>query len=287
MKDAELISLLVEIGFNQIEANVYLALLKESPLTGYKIASQTTKSRSNVYQALKSLEQKGAVVELQANRSKQFKAVAIELVLQQKEREFQSKKETISTAFHNLKQTEDDDVIYKLNTVSQVYAKSIEMIRKAEKIIFLDAQLLQLSQIDSALQEVAARGVKVAVLGSSKYPLTGCEVFEFQPYAPEGKTYDPWPINWYCLAVDGREFLIATFRENNEDLIYAIWSNNSYITGWIFSDMLYEIAFNNIIRMFQSGLTREEIWQGINDYAAKYFYEAPGINELKEKWKNG
>jgi len=86
--------------------------------------------------------------------------------------------------------------------------------------------------------------------------------------------------------VDGREFLIATFKENNEDLIYAIWSNNSYITSWVFSDMLYEIAFSNIVGMFRSGLSREEIWQGINDYAVKYINVAPGINELKEKLKN-
>lgn len=285
MKDAELIGMLVDIGFNQVEAGVYLALLKESPLTGYKIAGQISKSRSNVYQALNSLQQKGAIVELRAQRIRQFSATPIEQVLQQKDEEFQLRKEAVRQAFENIRQTESLDTIYNLQTDNQVFAKALEMIDKAETIIFLDVQLLQLARIKTALQNASVRQVKVVILGNSHYDIDGCEVYEFQPFAP-GSTYTEWPINWFCLAVDAREFLIATFRKETEDLIYAIWSNNSYITGWVFSDMLYEIAFSNIIAMFQRGMSREEIWQGINDYAVKYLHVAPGINEMKEKMKN-
>jgi sugar-specific transcriptional regulator TrmB len=285
MKDAELIGLLVDIGFNQVEANVYLSLLKESPLTGYKIASTISKSRSNVYQALKSLEQKGAVVQLRASKNKQFRAVPIEEILQQKEREFETKKETIEEAFRDLKQPEDEDMIYNLSTASQVYTKSIEMIKKAETIIFVDVQYSRIPKIQSAIDKAAKQNVKIVVLGHEDYKIANCDVFEYQPFEPSGKKHEHWPIDWFCLAVDAREFLIATFQKDSEEMLYAIWSNNSYITGWVYSDMLYEIAFSHIVGMFERGLSREEIWQGIKDYASQYFYIAPGINELKEKYR--
>ena len=61
MDDTTRIKLIEELGFSKIESRVYYILLKESPLTGYKIANQIGKSNSNTYLALENLVKKGAV----------------------------------------------------------------------------------------------------------------------------------------------------------------------------------------------------------------------------------
>jgi predicted transcriptional regulator len=286
MNDEKLLNLLEDIGFNQVEATVYLALLRGSSQTGYKIASSVGKSRSNVYQALKTLEQKGVIVQLQANgNNKQFRAVPIEQVLEQKENDFQVKKEMISAAFSHLQQDEEDDQIYSLNTVSQVYAEAIKMVNKTKEIIFVDAGILQLSKIKSALEEATTRGVKVILLDSNgDCQITGCNIIKYQYYVAPGKTYEPWNLDWFCLAADGDTFLIATFVPDKDELIYALSSSNIYISGWIYSDMLYEMAFSHIVSLFKKGLNRDEIWEGINDYSSRFFDRAPGIKRLQEKF---
>ncbi|MBN2018148.1 MAG: hypothetical protein JW794_08505 [Candidatus Cloacimonetes bacterium] len=286
MNSAELLGLLTSIGFTRIEAEVYLSLAQGAAQSGYTISNSIGKSRSNVYQALKTLEQKGAIVELQAGRNKQFQAVPIEQVLEQKEKDFLTKKEAITEAFSSIQNREQDDQIYALNTVSQVYTKAEEMIQSAEEVIFIDVQPMQLERIRSVLEETASRGIKIVILGDETYEVKGCEIMKYSYYVTPGKTYEPWGLDWFCIAVDGGKFLISTFKQQEEELIYALWSSSTFLAGWIYSDMLYEIAFSHIINMFKDGLSREQIWDGINAYAAKYFDIAPAIIRLKALYKD-
>ena len=46
------ITALTDLGLNNLEANVYLALLKEPGTTGYRVGKTLGKAVSNVYQAL-------------------------------------------------------------------------------------------------------------------------------------------------------------------------------------------------------------------------------------------
>lgn len=53
---------LTGLGFTQADAEVYVALLRESPATGYRIATVLGKATANTYKALRSLTDKGAVL---------------------------------------------------------------------------------------------------------------------------------------------------------------------------------------------------------------------------------
>lgn len=285
MKDVELIGLLVNIGFSQVEANVYLALLKESPLTGYKIASIISKSRSNVYQALKSLEQKGAVVKLQGGRNMSYKAVSVERVLQAKERKFQNMKSEVIEAFKNLNTEEGNDEIYNLQNMEQVYAKTNDIIRNTKRIIFVETPKILLPRIKKSLLQAVERGVTVTVYSDDIEELEGCDVIKFAPVVLADQKYNSWPIDWFCAAADGSEFIIATTRNQQEELVHALYSCNKFIAGWIYSDMLYQIGFNFIFDLFKKGFSRDAIWHELENYVRKYVHIAPGIKELKEKYK--
>src|SRR5579864_3881046 len=53
---------LAGLGFTDTEAAVYCELLRAAPSTGYRLAHAIGKAPANVYQALASLSQKGAVL---------------------------------------------------------------------------------------------------------------------------------------------------------------------------------------------------------------------------------
>ena len=50
------------MGLTVLEAEIYTHLLKDSPLTGYGVAKALGKPTANVYKAIESLADKGAVV---------------------------------------------------------------------------------------------------------------------------------------------------------------------------------------------------------------------------------
>ena len=74
-KNDELVAKLQEIGFNRLESEVYLTLLKQSPLSGYKIAQILGEGSSNIYKALDILKKKGAVLVEEKPSTRQFIAV--------------------------------------------------------------------------------------------------------------------------------------------------------------------------------------------------------------------
>lgn len=51
----------MDLGFTGLEADVYTALLAESPTTGYRVAQALGKAVANTYKAIASLEAKRAV----------------------------------------------------------------------------------------------------------------------------------------------------------------------------------------------------------------------------------
>jgi sugar-specific transcriptional regulator TrmB len=54
--------MLLSAGLNDLEADVYLCLLDEDLLTGYKIGKLLGKPTANVYKAIDSLARKGALM---------------------------------------------------------------------------------------------------------------------------------------------------------------------------------------------------------------------------------
>lgn len=76
MDEANLIEKLTRYCLTRQEATIYLCLYQNESATGYEIAKQTGMSRSNVYNALKGLEEKGAAC-LDEGNSKKYMAVDI------------------------------------------------------------------------------------------------------------------------------------------------------------------------------------------------------------------
>ncbi|ADZ84583.1 helix-turn-helix domain-containing protein [Cellulosilyticum sp. ST5] len=83
-----------KLGFSPIEANVFIVLCKHGSLTGYEVAKLTGISRSNVYAALYSLQDKGKCYASEGETTK-YVAISKEELLLSTEREFHTTLEEI------------------------------------------------------------------------------------------------------------------------------------------------------------------------------------------------
>ena len=57
-----IIKILSEIGFSELESKIYITLLQEGRATGYKISKIIGKPVANTYQALYKMQIKGLVI---------------------------------------------------------------------------------------------------------------------------------------------------------------------------------------------------------------------------------
>ena len=69
----DLVSELKQIGFTEYEAKVYLALLNRYPATGYQLSKTSGVPRSMVYETLRRLHTRGAVMETVEERATYYR----------------------------------------------------------------------------------------------------------------------------------------------------------------------------------------------------------------------
>src|SRR4051812_27203862 len=81
-----------QLGFNALESEVYIALVKNGPQTAYKIGKLLNRPTANVYKAADVLAEHGAI-EITEGDVRICKAISIRSVAQQMERTYKSKME--------------------------------------------------------------------------------------------------------------------------------------------------------------------------------------------------
>src|SRR5580658_1612581 len=106
---------LADLGFTNLEAEIYAFLLQESPATGYRIAQAIGKPAANTYKAIQTLEQKGAVI-VEDGASRMCRAVSSDELLSRLTREFESKRISALTSLSALNHVSSDERIYQMRS---------------------------------------------------------------------------------------------------------------------------------------------------------------------------
>ena len=98
----------MDLGLTAAEAEVYTCLVRTGVRTGYRVAKALGKPAANVYQALRSLRAKGAIV-VDEGETQQCRAVAPAELLDRLEREFRATRRRAADAFSRLPVPAPDD----------------------------------------------------------------------------------------------------------------------------------------------------------------------------------
>src|SRR6516162_713654 len=153
---------LTGLGFTELEAEVYVALLQHSPATGYRVAQAIGRPVANTYKAIESLQHKGAVL-VDEGTSRLCRAVPAEELLAQLERSFQRRRQEAANALAALRAAPEDDRVYQLQSVAQVFERCRRMLEGCEEAAVLDVFPKPLEELREAVEAAAQRGVRVAV----------------------------------------------------------------------------------------------------------------------------
>jgi sugar-specific transcriptional regulator TrmB len=203
---------LMRIGFSEYEAKAYVALLRESPVTGYQIAKLSGVPRSMVYEVLGKLVARGAAMTLRKEGSTQYAPVPATEFLDQWHREHEGLVASLKDDLAILDTTSDLEYVWSIEGHENIMAKAEEMIGQAGHRIYLSLLPATFPALEPALRAAVGRGVQVVIYSTEALDLPGGRVIA-NP-VPEA-TQERVEGLWLVLVVDGEEVLIGELLTEN------------------------------------------------------------------------
>jgi len=243
---------LAGLGFTDLEAQLYCELLKSAPATGYKLAQAAGKAAANVYQALGTLEQKGAVI-VEAGDTKSFRPVPPAELMAALQARFAARQSLATAALERLHAPAQSDKIFQLRDSDQAIARARQMLASAREIVLFDLFPGPLSLLTPDLAAAAARGVQVAGIVYSADPP---REFLCVPSHGQARIPERWPGSQLTLVADAREFLVALLSEDAARLHHGLWTDSVYLSCLQHSGLACEVRLSALALRNEDPLAR-------------------------------
>ena len=243
MKNDSLLHLLRDLGLNELEANIYIWLLENKRSTGYKIAGQIGKPVANTYKALKSLQNKGAVISDDSSGTIYFDTIPIEEFLNKIENEFKAKREQIVDQVNKLEVQQEPAGIFEIKSKELVFEKVNSMTKSAQDTILIDGFPAPMQSIKQYLTEDRANEITIYVKNYSGENIE--HVHQIKASIPE-LVYSELNGQWLIVLRDTVESLVAFFSKDGAELIHCIWTKDPFLSFILFNGSAYEFNFTEV-----------------------------------------
>lgn len=226
MDDMIFVEKLTAFGLTRQEASIYLCLYKNGTLTGYEAAKLTGISRSNVYNALAGLAEKGAAYLLEGSSSR-YMAVPVRELCDNKLRALSEAKAWLEQNMPKASQPSEGYIT--IVGEQQILDKMHHMMEEAGKRVYLAASSERISRFVPELSALLAKKTKVVLLSDREPDGLKGAVF----YRTEGKE------NQVRLIADSRYVLTGELTGSRQDI--CLYSGQR-----VFVDALKEAMRNEI-----------------------------------------
>jgi len=274
------IQALAALGFTNLEAEVYTALLKESPSTGYRIAQSLGKAAANTYKAIESLEAKGAVL-VDDGASRLCRAVPPDELLANLGRVFADRRDAASRSLARFREAPADDRVYQMRSREQVMERARQMLERATEVVLLDAFPGPLEELRPDVERAVTRGINVAIKVYAPADVAGAEVVA--PPRAEA-IVARWPGEWVNLVVDGAEHLLAFLAPGGGEVYQAVWSGSAYLSWVYHSAVASELILAALEGRIERGAASDDLRKDLERFQRMKMLEAPGYKALLRRF---
>lgn len=261
---------LARLGFSEMEASIYLDLLKHPGSTGYRIGKSINKPHANVYQGLGALEQKGAVL-VEEGESRLYSAVAPDEMLGHLRARYEEKCREAESALKVLEvKAPDEDRFFRLTTRDQVYARARAMLRDVEETVLIEAFPGCARELREDLKRTLGRGIVIAGMVLDEADLIEGSRVTVSKMAERLRRV--WPGDQLTLIIDAREFLLALFDRETGEVKRAIWVSSPYVATILNNGVIADAVLHDLPQIEEIG--------SLNTYM--FGHLPPGCRELLE-----
>lgn len=267
---------LMAMGLNALEAEVYTHLLKASPLTGYAVAKALGKPVANVYKAIETLSDKGAVL-VDEGGARRCRAVPAKEFLARLERDFSRHRKEAEAVLAHLPAPAEDARIYHLRSRGQVFEQCRRLLAEARREVHIDIYPDPLAELRADIAAAAQRGVQIVIKTYDAMEIPGVEIL-VEPDAP--LILERWPVQWVNVAIDHSRFTLALLTADGEDVVQAICSASPYVSYIHHGRLAFELAYTALRIDFERGASREELLHTFAHTKDYVVLDSPGYDRL-------
>ena len=267
---------LQNLGFTNLESEIYVYLLGAGASSGYGIAQAISKPAANVYKAINTLDKKGAIL-LDEGNTRLCSAVPAEELLNALQRSFDSSKDRVGQFLQKIQVIDTDERIFRLKTPEQVYEKCESLIAQAEGMVLIDAFSATLDPLLDTISRTERRGVPIAVHSYDTSTFSRGRIF----HNPAGRAVrEKWSGNWLNIIVDSKSFIMAYFSQDMNRVLQAVWSNSPYISGVYHSALVAELQLSQLKSEMQKTSNIGVIQDVVTDMDQYFSSHQPVENSL-------
>jgi len=272
--------LLLAVGLNDLEADVYMLLLNEESLTGYKIGKLLHKPTANVYKAIDSLALKGALL-LEDKQKGLCKAVPAHDFFATIEAGLIRKTQEAKRTFTPASKAIYDEKSYQIQSLELVLEKCRQMLQHCQKIVVIDIFPQPLAYLLPEIQACVQRGIEVYLQVYEPIVIPGAQV-AFPQFYPKVLTY--WKSHQLNLITDGKEYVLALFNENMTEVLQATWSRNLYLACMLHKGFSNEYTITKINEITAETNAAEQIAFILEKQSKLSSGQVPGVLELLQRF---
>jgi Cd2+/Zn2+-exporting ATPase len=213
---------LTRIGFTEYEAKVFLALLSENPATGYQISKKSGVPRSMVYETLRRLHNRGAVLESVEGRATLYRPLEPQILLERYADDHQRLIASLRVGLQKLYSAPDEDRAWTIVGRQTVLTYAAQMIQNAQSEVYLVLNDADLDELRGDIFDSFERGAQVSTLLTGKGELGCGNVLRHPPLESElqGLT------DTLLVVVDSAEALVAS---TNQETAATITRNSNLV----------------------------------------------------------
>ncbi|MBD2703390.1 hypothetical protein IC229_22290 [Spirosoma sp. BT702] len=258
-----------------MEADVYLLLLQEDALTGYKVGKQLGKPTANVYKALDSLAKKGAVL-VEDEKNRRCKAVSIQELCDLVEAGIQRKTRQARELFQQPKRETYDERSYQLQSVDLVLSRCRQMLRNCTTIALLDLFPKLVKTLRPDIDQAIDRGIEVYLQVYQPVEIRGAKLTVLD--MPQVLAY--WQSQQLNLVIDGKEHLLALLSGELSEVYQASWSRNLYLSAMLHMGFSNHFTVNCIRQLGGDKAYETKVEQLLEQQSILSSGKIPGVGEM-------
>ncbi|MBO0701915.1 MAG: hypothetical protein J2P38_03220 [Candidatus Dormibacteraeota bacterium] len=206
---------LTQLGFSRYEARTYVGFLVSAGATGYSIANETGVPQPKVYETLRRLVDRGALVRI-GNRPARYTAVPPEALLSSLEEEFKERLEGARRGLDDLPLAGSQlppMSVTRLNTFESAAKMAGEAIGHARKRVYLHGRSEELRAISPAVSAAAEHSVEFVIVHFGALPFAKPRGQAVRHESTEGTLYPSRSARHLAVVVDSSWSLWALARD--------------------------------------------------------------------------
>lgn len=238
---------LTELGFSAYEARAYVGLLGQEPMTGYALANLTGIPQPKVYETLRRLADKLAVVKI-GDEPARFVAVPADRLMAQLDTEFRRRlaeaKVGLAEVMHGSRASELR-VLRTPRGWPAIAGHAAELISAARRHVYLSAHAAQIAELSDEIARADERGVRVDVLsfGAAGFDLAHGRVLSHS--STTGVIYRHHQARHLAVVADGEQAMWALAADGTswQALAAADPLLAAVVKGYVRHDMYVQQIF--------------------------------------------